>query len=101
MNEMNKLIKLLATNNLPFEVTTIGIGKTTCEGSTIQVCAPDAYNFCIDAVCHFGSYGGKDGLLEIMVHTDPNPWFDEWGDDVRGYLTAEEALPYFSHLLKD
>lgn len=77
MNEMNKLIKLLAENNLPFEVTAIPIGMTAVSGATVQVCAPDAKNFSIDAVCHFGTYGGKDGLLEIMVHTDPNPWFGE------------------------
>ena len=40
-----------------------------------------------DAVCHEFSYGGKNGLIEIMgdiVKVE--------GDDVEGYLTAETIL---------
>jgi len=40
-----------------------------------------------DVICHKGSYGGKDGLLEVMGTLNRNPH-----DDVEGYLTAEDIL---------
>lgn len=39
-----------------------------------------------DAICHEYSYGGCDGLLEIMGSIVTG------GDTVEGYLTAEEIL---------
>ena len=42
-----------------------------------------------DIICHEFSYGGKNGLLEIMGCGIK----DEYGkDDVKGYLTAEECF---------
>ena len=41
-----------------------------------------------DVICHKFSYGGKDGLLEYMGVGIP----EEVGDDVEGYLTANEAF---------
>lgn len=38
-----------------------------------------------DAICHSGSYGHEDGLLEIMGLTRIN-------DSVEGWLTAREAF---------
>lgn len=41
-----------------------------------------------DAICHYGSYGYSDGLLEIMgtiVYQDD-------GDQVVGYLTADDVI---------
>lgn len=40
-----------------------------------------------DAICHRGSYGGTDGLLEIMGDIVENDY-----DDVEGYLRAEDIL---------
>lgn len=41
-----------------------------------------------DAICHDGSYGNKDGLLEVMGRAvNRNPY-----DDVEGSLTADEIL---------
>ena len=39
-----------------------------------------------DAVCHFGSYGHQEGLIEVMGF----PFSDE--DDVVGSLTADEVI---------
>lgn len=39
-----------------------------------------------DAVCHFGSYGHQEGLIEVMGY----PFDDE--EDVVGFLTAEEII---------
>ena len=38
-----------------------------------------------DAICHSGSYGHEDGLLEIMGLTRN-------GDSVEGYLTSREVF---------
>lgn len=37
-----------------------------------------------DVICHLGSYGGDEGLLEGMG--------DLFGPDVDGYLTAEDVI---------
>ena len=78
-NEMAKLIKILKKNNIPFEVT-------FCGGAP-QVWCPNRKHVVCDAVCHKSSFGGKDGLLEIMGLVDE----EEVGDEVEGYLTAEEV----------
>lgn len=42
-----------------------------------------------DAICQWGSYGYKEGLLEIYGDI---VWNDIDGDSVRGYLTAQEVI---------
>ena len=85
-NEMTKLIEILKKNNIPFEVT-------SCEGAP-QVWYPNRKHVVCDVVCHKYSFGGKDGLLEIMGLVDE----EEVGDEVEGYLTAEEvANRIFEH----
>ena len=44
-----------------------------------------------DVVCHYYSYGGKEGLLEFMADDDSDPV---------GWLSAEEALVLFEEELK-
>lgn len=41
-----------------------------------------------DAICQWGSYGYSQGLLEIYGSIV----FEEDGDSVRGWLTAEEVI---------
>jgi len=42
-----------------------------------------------DVVCHYGSFGYKEGLLEAMGSiVDP----DKDGDTVAGWLTAEDVI---------
>jgi len=87
MKEMNLLIKELIANNIPFEIWPfIVMGKPT-----FQICFPSKENCLVDAVSHEGSYGGPQGLIEVLgsVNNDyPN-------DDVVGWLTAKEAINYF------
>lgn len=88
-NEMTKLIEILKKSNIPFEVT-------SCEGAP-QVWYPNRKHVVCDAVCHKYSFGGKDGLLEIMGLVDE----EEVGDEVEGYLTAKEvANRIFEHRYK-
>ena len=77
--EMTKLIEILKKSNIPFEVT-------SCRGAP-QLWYPNRKPVACDAVCHKSSFGGKDGLLEVMGLVDE----EGVGDDVEGYLTAEEV----------
>ena len=70
--EMKYLILGLAERNIPFTLRSFFNG--------IQVMC-DSW----DAICHDGSYGGKDGLIEVMGLPDCE-------GDVIGHLTADEVL---------
>lgn len=84
MNEMEKLIECLKTLKIPHEVTPHFLFK-----DSLQVWYPNKKESVMDAICHDYSYGGKEGLLEIMgLLTDEEAYFD----DVVGYLTAENVL---------
>ena len=87
MNEMNALIKLLATAYIPFEVRIIEIALGE-QASSLQVCVPSADNCVTDAICHDFSYGGPKGLLEVMFDGE----MMKAEDDVVGYLTARGAF---------
>ena len=88
MNEMSKLVVILAKAGVNFEICPFIIG----EKPTFKICSPNKENFEVDAVSHEYSYGGPDGLIEVMGTADevnaPN-------EDVVGWLTAEEAAKYF------
>ena len=88
MNEMNKLVVILAKAGVEFEIGTFIVGG----GSTFQICSPSKKNCKVDAISHKYSYGGPEGLIEVLGTADevnaPN-------DDVMGWLTAEEAAKYF------
>ena len=49
----------------------------------------------LSVVCHKSSYGGQDGLFEIMLMKNDNPVelspITEKGDTVKGFLTKEEV----------
>ena len=44
---------------------------------------------CWDAICHHGSYGAEEGLLEIMGDIVDE---EAVGDRVEGWLTAAEVI---------
>ena len=52
-----------------------------------QICYPSIENRVADVICHYGSYGAYDGLLEIWgLVSDDNE------DTVEGYLNAGECF---------
>ena len=108
MNEMKKLITLLVKNDIPFELgarTDPDLDHKRSEGlfdyeliATVQILVKGNQDeFIIDAVCHPGTYGWKDGLLEIMM--DDRVWKHIFGEDsypdVVGWADAERAFEYF------
>jgi hypothetical protein len=82
LTELGKLCCWLATNNFRFTF------KTFFDGAQIVVYSKDNSR-AWDAVCHSGSYGHEDGLLEIMGCIVDE---DECGDTVRGWLTANDVI---------
>lgn len=81
--EMYKLINFLIKAKIPFEVNEIM--------DTPQICYPSKESCVCDAICHSGSYGHENGLLEILGLTTDL-------DDVEGWLTADEV---FDRIQKD
>ena len=73
-DEMMKLAFGLRDRGIEFSV------KSFFDG--IQIVVGD---FDWDAICHSGSYGHENGLIEVMG-------LPQCQDDVIGYLTAEEIL---------
>lgn len=78
MTEMEKLCEMLEERGIDFELRSLHGGP--------QIMCPCTDNKVIDAVCHWGSYGGSQGLLEILSNYEK---------DVVGWLTADEAIKYF------
>ena len=81
MTEMDNLILMLNISGIPYEVT-------ECWG-TPQVWYPNKKDVICDVICHQFSYGGNQGLLEIMglLTNEEVKW-----DDVVGYLTAKDVF---------
>ena len=68
---------------LAFGLRDRGIGfKMQSYFDGIQIVVGD---FDWDAICHSGSYGHENGLIEVMG-------LPQCQDDVIGYLTAEDVL---------
>lgn len=78
--ELFRLASMLQTAGIPFEIGDCWDGY--------QICYPFKKERVSDAVCHSGSYGHEKGLLEMMGLVDD----EEDGDDVEGYLTAEQVF---------
>ena len=83
-NEMTTLIDRLTSANIPFELTT-----DCCGNKNGQLWYPSCENNVCDVICHEYSYGGKEGLLEIMGLLDEE---ESEYDDVLGWLTAENVF---------
>jgi len=87
MNEMTKLAVLLAKEDIPFELVSWSVNGE----ATTSIVSPSQEDCIVDAVCHQFSYGGEEGLLEVLGSANP----ELENIDVVGFLTAEEAIKYF------
>ena len=87
MTELTKLACLLAKADIPFELYAFPAG----DECAIQIASPSKENQLVDAVSHKFCYGGSEGLIEVLGSVNPKlP-----NHDVVGWLTAEQAFPYF------
>lgn len=91
LTEFNKLAKMLECANIPH--TNERMGFSLGNGRQIRL-YNDAGEQLADVICHYGSYGWKEGLLEIMgaLTAEENEY-----DDVLGWLTAEEVFKRFKY----
>ena len=77
---------------LAFGLRDRGIGfKMQSYFDGIQIVVGD---FDWDAICHSGSYGHENGLIEVMG-------LPQCQDDVIGYLTAEDVLKMVDELIPE
>lgn len=84
MTEMIQLITMLLKAQIPFELTKDAEGNINN-----QIWYPSKDECVCDVISHKYSYGGKDGLLEIMgLLTEEEKRYD----DVVGFLTAGEVF---------
>lgn len=82
--EMGKLELLLQEAKIPYRIEYIwGMPSVRYYGHGDELIC--------DAVCHSGSYGHEEGLLEIMGLTR-----NDNGDPVEGWLTSEEVFDRIS-----
>lgn len=86
MNELDKLQKYLKEHG--YEYTREDVNKYPYT-DIHQIIVYKNGERSWDAICHHGSFGYKEGLLEIMGDI---VWDDIDGDSVRGYLTADDVI---------
>lgn len=96
--ELDKLEAYLKDNGFEYHRDDADVGPECMpELNHHQIVCTKNGKYQWDAVCHFGSYGYKEGLLEIMGKL-VNPKVD--GDTVVGWLTAEDVIERIETLVK-
>lgn len=88
MTNMELLDQKLTEANIPHEYRVCG-----ANGGPL-IFYPDEAHVEVDAACNIFTYGGVEGLLEIMAPDDYTEKND-WGDQVKGYLDADKAFAIF------
>ena len=86
LTQLNKLEQYLKDNNIPYE----RIDKDDGVMDWHQICVPNhtTQEKEWDVICHKGSYGSEEGLLELYgTIGDPNA-----EDSVEGWLTADDVI---------
>ena len=78
-SEMVRLKEMLEEAQIPHEVER--------PYGHDQIIYPSREAWVSDAICHPGSFGYKEGPLEIMGLVDPDV-----GDEVEGWLRAEQVF---------
>lgn len=93
MSELDKLVEYLKKKHISYKrVDEVGEIRF-CDGEIYNperhqvIVYGDGFERSWDAICHYGSYGYKEGLLEVMgsIVTDNE-------DTVEGWLTADEII---------
>lgn len=87
MSELDKLESYLKNHGYSYEREDRDATMFTRDWHQVRVYEGDRRLW--DAVCHDGSYGYKDGLLEIYGSI---VWEDIDDDSVRGWLTADDVI---------
>ena len=91
LKELDKLQEYLDENHILYEridrPSLPALPGMVAIGGRHQINVLDKdKNVIWDAICHYGSYGYEEGLLEVMGEKLIGH------DDVEGYLTAEDVI---------
>ena len=91
LKELDKLQEYLEKNNILHEridrSPLPALPGMEAIGGRHQINVIDEdHNVIWDAICHYGSYGYEEGLLEVMGEALIGH------DDVEGYLTADDVI---------
>lgn len=92
MSELDKLEQYLKEKEIPYErIDQKGVGSYVLDRH--QIIVYDCYGITghrlWDAICHWGSYGYEEGLLEVMGDAVVR---ESDGDSVCGFLTAKDVI---------
>lgn len=88
MSELDKLEKYLKEHNITYD--RVDKPRKLFEYSEVhQIIVYEKGERVWDAICHPGSYGYEEGLLEVMGEPVVRP---SDGDTVCGHLTAEDVI---------
>ena len=91
ISEMEKLAQYLNENGYTFEIIHGHAPSYRFEQNQIWVWTDETRTDTLfDAICHFGSYGYEQGLLEIMG--DRLMTEQDGGGSVAGWLTADQVI---------
>lgn len=91
ISEMEKLAQYLNENGYTFEIIRGHTPSYLFERNQIWVWTDETRTDTLfDAICHFGSYGYEQGLLEIMG--DRLMTEQDGGRSVAGWLTADQII---------
>lgn len=106
LTQLNKVEQYLKDNNIPYEredkedkLVTIKVSDKHFpvyeQFDSHQICVPSRERRKWDVICHRGSYGAEQGLLEIMG-TIVRPC----RDSVEGWLTADDVIARIEEKIK-
>lgn len=87
LTELNKLEQYLKEHSIPYDRIDEDEGSEYApELDRHQICVPSSeLGWAWDVICHYGSYGCEEGLLEGM-----GTIFG--GGEPEGYLTADDVI---------
>lgn len=97
LTELNKLEEYLRKNQVPYNRLDNEWDGGIDRHQIVVYEDSEKAKYSWDAICHYGSYGYEDGLLEVMGSPVLR---DDEDDDVRGYLTAEDVIKRYEESLK-
>ena len=97
MSELDKLENYLKEHNITYD--RVEKPRKLFEDSEVhQIIVYEKEERVWDAICHPGSFGYNEGLLEVMGEPVVKP---SDGDSVCGYLTAEDVIARYEEYKKN
>lgn len=97
LTQLNKVEKYLKTKGISYERVDEWAPPNYLDKHMICVPCFEPRKREWDVICHFGSYGCEEGLLEIYGQIVP----EETDDSVQGWLTAVDVIELIEVWMKE